>query len=726
MQVTKRDGRVEEYDVEKISKAISKAIIATDVYLMDKSVWICSLVDHQLQQINTGVNPLDVDQIHDEVERQLMKWDTNVAKVYILYRARHQSLPIPDPNMIGDYIHPAKYARYEYAIDRLETYSETVSRVTSMHVKKFPDYGEAIIKVFDDVHTKHCLPSMRSMQFAGAAIEQNNERMYNCSFTHINRPEVFEHALYLLLCGCGVGYSVQKQHVDKLPELKTINRRSVVHWTVKDCIEGWGEALRVLIFSYAYPELSGYVEFDYSDIRPEGSPLKTSGGVAPGHLPMKAMLENVRRVLDGAQGRKLRPIECHDIMCYIAECVLAGGIRRSSLIALFSKDDDEMLFCKTYMTEFQQGKINAQRALANISVVLRRNCDKQDFLRVMKVNRWSHGEPGFFFCEDEDWGCNPCGEIMLYPKLRVDLIGGQTPARECEQTGFAFCNLTEINAAKCKTKAEFLKAAESAAAIGTLQATYTNFPYLGKVSEEIAKRDALIGVSITGIQDNPKCIEWMVEAKSRVIEINGQWAAKLGINKAIRTTCVKPSGTASLELGCVASGIHYHHAERYFRRIIANPNEAVARYFRSVNPHMVEEMPNGDWCITFPVCAPRGAPTMKDYLPCVFLGQIFDVYDLWIDGHNISSTVVFEDKDWDNILDAVWSNRTRIAAMTFLPATSDKQIPFMPREAVETEADEVRWKNLVDKHKVVDYTKMKGGEGVSFEKGCDSEGCETL
>jgi len=337
----------------------------------------------------------------------------------------------------------------------------------------------------------------------------------------------------------------------------------------------------------------------------------------------------------------------------------------------------------------------------------------------MSLNKSSHGEPGFFFCEDEDWGCNPCGEIMLYPRY---LDNPNDSSKESNwRTGFAFCNLTEVNAAKCSTKEDFLKACESAAIIGTLQATYTDFPYLGDTSKRIAERDALIGVSITGIQDNPKCMEWMAEGKQFVIETNALWAEKLGIRIAARTTCIKPSGTASLELGCVGSGIHYHHAERYFRRIIANPNESIAQQFRRINPHMVEEMPNGDWCITFPVEAPRGVRTMKDYKPVDFLLTIFDVYDKWIDGHNISSTVVFKLEEWEEILGYVWRNKDAIAAMTFLPAASDKQIPYMPREAVETEADEVKWKNLVDNYKEVVYT---GGKGTSFDAECASGACE--
>ncbi len=720
MKVKKRDGRVEPYEMQKIQIAAKKAGCNEE-----KANAVAVIVDAELVKILytlKAVDQLTVDLIHNEVEKVLMDQNPDAAKAYILYRARHASLPTPDSKAIEEYIHVAKYARFREEFRRRETYFETVHRVIQMHQDKFPALENEIVDIFEDVHIKRCLGSMRAMQFAGAAIEQHNERMYNCSFTHIDRAEVFGQALYLLLCGCGVGYSVQKQHVDKLPVLKQIQKSKVCHWDVEDNIEGWGDALEALIF--AYTDYQHYVEFNYSQIRYEGSPLKTSGGVAPGHLPMKKMLENVRRVLNGAQGHKLKPIECHDIMCYVAECVLAGGIRRSSLIALFSKDDKEMLYCKG-KADFQHGGKNAQRALANNSVVLKRSTTTQEeFTELMSLQ--SHGEPGFFFCEDEDWGCNPCGEIMLYPILEtkhvkgIDLKVAKFPASSFE-TGFAFCNLTEVNAARCLDKETFLKACESAAAIGTLQATYTDFPYLGIVSEKIARRDALIGVSITGIQDNPACMEWMQRGKGIVLETNYKWAKKLKINPAKRTTCVKPSGTASLELGCVASGIHYHPAPRYFRRIIANPNEEIAQQFRAVNPHMVEDMPSGDWCITFPVEAPRGVRTMKDYEPYQLLADIFTVYDNWIDGHNISSTVVFKPEEWEYILKTVWKNRASIAAMTFLPAASDKQIPFMPREAVETESDEVKWKELVEGYKPVEY---HGGKGTAFDAECAAGGCE--
>lgn len=699
MQVKKRDGRIEKFELGKIILAVEKAW--KGYASKTNASYIAELVNAELLAMN--VAELDVDLIHDEVEKALMRQSPSSAKAYILYRARHAALPTPNSKAIEDYIHVAKYSRFSKIFGRRETYLETVDRVRHMHVCKYEHLMKEIWAAFEDVEAKRCLPSMRSMQFAGAAIEQHNERMYNCSFTHIDRPEVFGQALYLLLCGCGVGYSVQKQHVEKLPVLKTVDIHNVFHWSVEDVIEGWGDALSALICSYAGEEYgTQYIEFDYSGIRDEGAPLKTSGGVAPGHLPMKKMLENVREVLNGAQRRKLKPIECHDIMCYVAQCVLAGGIRRSSLIALFSKSDKEMLYCKGD-ADFRHGGKNAQRALANNSVVLQRSTTTQDeFTQLMSLN--NHGEPGFFFCEDENWGCNPCGEIMLYP-----LLG--------DETGFAFCNLTEVNAARCKTREEFLHACKSAAAIGTLQATYTSFPYLGKVSEEIAKRDALIGVSITGIQDNLECMKWMYEGKNAVANTNAKWAELLKINEAKRTTCIKPSGTASLELGCVASGIHYHHAPRYFRRILANPNEEIAQQFQAANPHMVEKILSGDWCLTFPVEAPRGVRTMKNYNSLDFLEQIFKVYDSWIDGHSISSTVVFVDRTWDAILFKVWKNRSRIAAMTFLPAASDKQIPYMPREAVETESDEVKFKHLVDNYTPVVY---HGGKGTSFDAECEA------
>ena len=504
---------------------------------------------------------------------------------------------IPDKNAIADYIHASKYAQYIPALKRRETFDETVDRVKNMHKEKFPELCMKIDEAFWFVHDKKVLPSMRSMQFAGNPILERNERMYNCSFTLIDRPEVFGHIFYLLLCGVGVGFSVQKQHVAKLPILKTIDLNLVCHHTIKDTIEGWANAVSALINSF----INGYyMEFNYSEIRPIGSQLK-SGGKAPGHLGLKEALEATREILEESQNRKLRPLECHDIICHLSKAVLAGGIRRSSLISLFSKDDIEMVTAKS-IQNFQFDGKNSQRALCNNSVVLNPNsCIKDDLRFIIELNKKGLGDPGFIFIENEDCGINPCGEIGINPVWLQEEWHG---APYKKQTGFGFCNLVEINAAGCKDEEEFYNACKMASFIATLQASYTNFPYIGKITGEITKRDALIGVSITGMMDAGFDIfnrDVLREGANIIQQVNNHTAKEIGINPAVRCTCIKPAGTSSLELGGVSTGIHLHPAKYYFKRITANPLEPIFQYLKKYNPSMCEEKPNGDWCITFPV-----------------------------------------------------------------------------------------------------------------------------
>jgi ribonucleoside-diphosphate reductase alpha chain len=503
---------------------------------------------------------------------------------------------------------------------------------------------------------------------------------------------------------------------------------------VEDTIEGWSDTVGLLFNSF---QKGLYFEPCYDEIRPIGAKLNTGGGRAPGHLPLKKLIERVRAILHNAVGRKLRSIECHDIICHIAEAVLAGGIRRSSLIALFSKDDLEMLSCKT-PEHFNYNGLNKQRQMANNSVVfLRSDTTKDEFMHLMSTNRKTYGEPGFMFTNHLDWGTNPCGEIGIDPTLAVKDVDGRPMSKE---TGFGFCNLAEINVAACESEDDFLHSCEDAAFIATLQAAYTDFPYLGEVTEQIVKRDALIGVGLTGIMDNPSVglnAKLLEEGVDFVVQENARVAELIGIESAARCTTVKPSGTASLELGCIGSGIHPHHAPRYFRRITANAEEPVVNYFMQFNPHMVEKKPDGDYCITFPVAAPKEAKTLKDTQSTEFMRYIFGVYDAWVKPgtaapgvltHNISATVVVEDDMWDAVLNLAWDNRARIRAMSFFPKFGDKGIPYIPREEV-TEIDVLRWQELIKNYKPVDYTQMNESEDTTdlrSEVACSGGACELV
>jgi len=730
MRIRKRDGSIQQFDPRKIRRAILMAFAEVHpgkpVEMSPLESSVLAFLDGR--EVDSDI--FDIETIQDVVEQVLMAHQfLDVANAYVIYRHERAKLRAsrqkPDDNAPADYIHLAKYAKYRHEWKRREVYAETVNRVKDMHLKRWPELSTQIEDAFGYVYDKKVLPSMRSMQFAGAATIAHNARMYNCAFTLIDRVRSFQETLYLLLCGCGVGFSVQWQHVDKLPRLGRVNEKSVVHYTIPDTIEGWADAVGMLFDSY----VNGYcVEFSYHLIRPEGSPLKTSGGLAPGHLPLKLALEAIRNVLHVAQGRKLRPIECHDIVCFCAEAVLAGGIRRSSLISIFSPEDTEMVYAKSHGV-FEPNKLNAQREMANNSATfLRSKVDRASFDRVIRVAQENFGDPGFYFTDNLDYGTNPCGEIGLNPT-----IDGKT--------GFSFCNLTIVNAATVKDESDLIERMRAAAFIGTLQASYTDLEYLGGTTIRIAQRDALIGVSMSGMMDNPAIAfnpELQRKAARTVLHENVVTAMQIGINACERATTVKPDGTCAWELGGIGSGIHPRHARRFFRRFTANPLEPVAQYFRKYNPHMVDVKPNGDLSIVFPIEIASDAMTVKDMPALDFIERVMSTYDNWIVPgtvsmhspgltHNVSCTVTVKDDEMQSVLDTIWDNRHRITAMAFAPYMLDKKFPYAPNEAVETPADEVRWNYYIVNYKPVPWSEMKEEWNASLaqlEPACGGGSCE--
>lgn len=1107
-KVRKRDGiTLQSFDSVKVKKAIlgawKDANIPLDEKILNKV--IRSVIDA------VKLDVVDVETIQDAVEACLMKHGQfETAKQYILFRhkraeARNARKISSDPKAISDYIHASKYARYLPEVFRREVYEETVSRDEEMHVRKFPDLKIQINEAFDFVRQKRVLPSMRSMQFGGIAIEANNARIFNCSFSFIDRIEAFSEALFLLLSGCGVGYSVQFDHVEKLPVIPYIDPKKVRHHVVGDTIEGWADALKALIQSY----LDGvYLEISYHEIRSAGAPLKVSGGRAPGHLKLKDPLERIRGILNSAQGRKLRPIECHRIMCHAADSVLSGGIRRSAMICLFSLDDSEMMHCKT--GNWWQN--DPWFANANNSVVLKRDeVKKKQFKRIFQMTRqW--GEPGFYFTHDYDYGTNPCfhpdtlistdnglvkiedlakeyegkpglkilaqtvdgpqvkdasvfktgtknvvevhtrrgrvikvtpdhrlmttegwveaqdlnpdsvlclqagsgvntaedsdldymwfkiagwvvgdgwvssprpnkpnannyligipfgrddnealsevedflrskdinftvnrhsgsvgespdvihienkkiweiittlacdpgsrshnkyvkdsvftssrleqinylaglfsadGTLNIQPKKNVDaritstsldllrgvqsillnmgvnstiyqdrtksstptgfkymnadgeekiyypnhkinelIITGQSlrtfknlmdevgllsskksskmqeipeavnnygrdkwtdevvkvvdngeivdvyditepdthsliangiVAHNCCEiglnpkltidekirtellakgveaelnsvhTGWAFCNLCEINAAKFTSYEDFEAAAKAATFIGTLQASYTKIPYLGWVSEHIAEREALLGIGMTGMLDAPQIScnpEYQQKIANKIKEWNVEYSSLIGIKPAARTTCIKPSGTTSLELGCVGSGHHAHHARRYIRRVTADELETVFQHFKSVNPHMCVRKPDGKYVIEFTVEAPADALIKEDLGAIEFLDMVKSTQQNWVIpgtadetvspglSHNVSNTVNVKPDEWDKVAEYLWENRNYFTGVSLLASSGDKDFAFAPMEAVVTEADEARWNSITSSYKPVDYSSL--------------------
>jgi ribonucleoside-diphosphate reductase alpha chain len=752
-QIRKRDGvTLQSFTVDKIERAVTKAWRSTgkEANLVDVQE-VTRLVIESLR----GLEIVDIEIVQNSVEFSLMHVrEFEVAKHYVLYRQKRAELRAarkqPDPKAVADYIHAAKYARYLPFAQRRELYAETVERVERMHLRKFahvPGLDEIIRSSFEFVYRQDVLPSMRSMQFGGMAIEVNNNRMYNCCATHLDRIEAFSEGFFLLLSGCGVGYSVQFKHIDKLPELAHIDERRVVHHIVQDSIEGWADAARALLLAAV---TGTHIEFAYHLVRLEGTELKTSGGKAPGHLALKRALEGVRAILLEAQGRRLRPVEAHRIMCLFADAVLSGGIRRSAMICLFSLEDSEMMYLKTGKWFEREPWL----ANANNSVVLKRGDVKQEqFARIFQMTK-QFGEPGFVFVADNDEMRNPCAEISLNPKLIINYEvmkilkdrarrGKGMPSVQMGEvrTGWAFCNLCEINGSKLKTLDDFKRAAEAAATIGTLQAAYTDMPYLGWVSEVIAEREALLGIGMTGMMDAPDVTlnaAYQREVAGLVVEKNAEIAERIGIRVAARTTTVKPSGTTSLELGNVGSGHHPHHARRYIRRVVANELEKVFLFFKEHNPHMCVKKPDGDWVIEFPVEAPEGARIKSDFGATQFLDSVKSTQLNWVAAgtarpesspgyvHNVSNTVPVRPEEWGEVAEYLWANRDAFAGVSFLPV-DDKIYAYAPFEAVVTEADEARWNQLVAHYKPVDYHTLREEEdttAVLQEPACVNGACE--
>ena len=602
-----------------------------------------------------------------------------------------------------------KYAKFLPEKERRETWEELVTRNKEMHQKKYPHLKEEIEEVYKMVYDKKILPSMRSLQFGGRPIEISPNRVYNCAYLPIDHIDAFSETMFLLLGGTGVGYSVQRHHVDKLPEVQKPNPNRSRRYLVGDSIEGWADAIKVLMKAY-FGVNSSTPEFDFSDIRPKGALLVTSGGKAPGPQPLKDCIHNIKKVLDAKEDKsRLSTIEVHDIVCYIADAVLAGGIRRAALISLFSADDDDMISCKSGAW----WELNPQRGRANNSAVLLRNrITKEFFLDLWKrVELSGAGEPGIYFSYDKDWGTNPCCEIALRP--------------------FQFCNLCEVNVSNIESQEDFNARVKGASFIGTLQAGYTDFHYLRDVWKRTTEKDALIGVSMTGIGSGTVLGYDMSEAAKAVKEENARVAELIGINKSARTTTVKPAGTTSLALG-TSSGIHAWHNDYYIRRVRVGKNEAIYTYLAINHPELVEDevfRPHDTAVISVPQKAPEGS-ILRHESPFELLERIKKVAQEWIkpghrtgqNTHNVSATVSLKEDEWELAGEWMWTNREYYNGLSVLPYNGGtyQQAPF--EDCTEEQYNEMM-KSLsnVDLTKIVELT---DNTDLTGELACAGGACE--
>ena len=596
------------------------------------------------------------------------------------------------------------YSRWSEKEERHETWNEAVSRVMSMHrqfyAKKMTPELEQLISEAEALYKlKYALGAQRALQFGGDQILQHHARNFNCCASSVH-VDAFGGLMYVLLAGCGAGMSVQKHHVERLPEVAVRNKQAKAH-IVEDSIEGWATSLDVMMSSFfvdggKYPEYQGRkVFFDLSNIRERGAPI--SGGFkAPGPEPLGLALSRIEALLhkfvtDG--GKKLRPIHVYDIMLHAADAVIAGGVRRSATIFLFSPDDEEMATAKTG-DWFSK---NPQRARSNNSaVIVRDEIERPDFARLMASVK-DYGEPGFVFVADREHLTNPCAEIQLLPWL-------ETGKGKKRKVGWEFCNLTEISGAKCTSEEEFFKACRAASIMGTLQAGYTDFKFLGGVTKKIVEREALLGVSITGWMNSPGILfnpETLRKGARIVKEVNAQVAEMIGINPAARCTTVKPSGNASTILE-TASGIHPEHSPRYLRQMEMIKDSDIAELMQETNPYMCEDSVWSDKAIkvSVPVIPPECSVFKKDMTAIEFLEKVKLVQETWIEEgsrdevsvdprarHNVSNTVSVQDHEWEEVEEFLFENRHTFAGVSLLPASGDRDYAQAPFTSVPTAAE---------------------------------------
>ncbi len=666
---------------------------------------------------------------------------------------------------LANFIFTSKYARYDDAKRRRETWNEAVLRVENMHLRKFSYLDEENLNkikwAFDLVRDKRIIPSMRAMQFGGKAVEAANARQFNCTVRHIDSIRSFAEIFYVLLCGCGAGLGLSKYFINRLPLLVGANDKtgSVITYTVADTIEGWADSIEALLMCYfkntAYTGRK--IVFDYSAIRRKGSRLKTGGGKAPGYKGLKATHIKIKHLLDyiieDLGQTKLKPIDAYDILMHSADAVLSGGVRRSATSVVFDKDDEDFLNAKTFITlpnkgklekldngkyetliyyknekryiileewelkEFENNKVSwihlePQRARSNNSVLLLRNStSKEEFESFIEKTK-QFGEPGFVFANHPHTLFNPCFEV------------GFIPVTEDGQCGVQFCNLTTINGQKIKTKEDFKECAEAYTIIGTLQASYTNFPYLSQVAKQLTEKEALLGCSITAMMANPDILlntKIQKEIAKYCVEINEKWANLININPSARITCIKPEGSGTKALGSLLHGIHAAHSQKQFLRVQCNKEDNVYRHFLKYNPNHSEESVwsanKTDDVVTFPVKNPEGCMLKSELTAIQHLELIKSTQINWVlsgttkynkkdVSHNVSCTVIVKDKEWPEVIDYIYNNKEYFSAVSFISDSGDKDYAQAPNEAITTKSDEEKFEKLYNSFVSVDYTKL--------------------
>jgi ribonucleoside-triphosphate reductase len=614
----------------------------------------------------------------------------------------------PSVSILSDITVYNKYAKFNPELQRRETWEEIVTRNKDMHISKFPHLKEDIEKAYELVYDKKILPSMRSLQFAGKPIEINNARIYNCAYLPVDDYRSFSETMFLLLSGCGVGFSVQQHHIESLPEIKIPTKTK--RYLIGDSIEGWADAVKILVKSYFTG--SPLPLFDFRDIRPKGARLITAGGKAPGPEPLKECLFQIQKIFDRKKnGDKLTSLEAHDIICHIADAVLSGGIRRAALISLFNLNDEDMLTCK-FGNWWEE---NPQRGRANNSaVVLRHKITEEEFFKLWKkIEMSGSGEPGIYFSNDKDWGTNPCCEIALRP--------------------YQFCNLCELNVSDVESQEDLNERSRAAAFIGTLQASYTDFHYLRDIWRKTTEKDALIGVGQTGIGSGVVLQYSLKEAAEIAKAENARIAEIIGINSAARVTTIKPSGTSSLVLG-TSSGIHAWHNDYYVRRMRVGKNEALYTYLAINHPELVEDeyfKPHIQAVISVPQKAPEGS-ILRSESALEMLERVRKFNTEWVKkGHrrgantnNVSATVSIQENEWEQVGQWMWKYKETFNGLSVLPYFGGSYIQAPFQDITKEEFEEMS-KHLhnIDLSKIVEFSDETS---LMDQQACSGGACEIV
>jgi len=582
-------------------------------------------------------------------------------------------------SLYQEFIYKSRYARYVPELNRRENWEETVERyITFMsnHLADTYNFDMAPYReeIKDYIIKLKVMPSMRSLMTAGKALERDHTCGYNCSFLTIDDPKAFDEAMFILLCGTGVGFSVERQFINQLPEIPEKMYDSETTISVRDSKEGWAKALRMLIALLYTGEIP---KWDLTKVRPAGAPLKTFGGRSSGPGPLNDLFKFVVKVFRNAHGRRLTSIECHDIMCKIGEVVVVGGVRRSAMISLSNLSDDRMRHAKAGAW----WEANPQRALSNNSAVYNEKPEVGSFMSEwLSLYESKSGERGLFSREacqkiaarngrrnsDQAFGTNPCSEIILRP--------------------YGFCNLTEVVVRSDDTMETIRDKVKIATILGTFQSTLTDFPYLRKVWKKNAEEERLLGVSLTGIYDsklfnNPQdkeIKERLASLRDYAVEVNNGLAEKLGINPAAAITCVKPSGTVS-QLCDSASGIHPRHSNYYIRRVRADNKDPLTKFMKEKGvPWEPDVMkPDSTTVFSFPQKAPKGA-VVRDDIDAIKHLELWAVFQEHFTEHKPSVTITVREDEWMKVGAWVYDHFDEMSGVSFLPydGGSYRQAPY--------------------------------------------------